>query len=60
MASIYRYETSYCRQFKSALHELQILKARRRERESGEAASGSEITEASATWVPGPFPDQKS
>ena len=56
MAAIHRYETSYGRQFDRALRQLQALQARRREREDRDGGTENEITQASATWEPGPFP----
>ena len=54
LASILRYETTYERQYNRALRQLQILKANRPTDSDG--SSPNEITQASATWAPGPFP----
>lgn len=54
LACILRYETTFERQYNRALRQFEFLKARRTPDSGGSSANG--ITEASATWAPGPFP----
>ena len=54
LASILRYETTFERQYNRALRQFEFLKAHRTP--DSVPSSPNEITQASATWAPGPFP----
>ena len=58
LGTISRYETTFTRQFANSLRQLNFLKSHRPESASGEFSTGDEITQASVTWSPGPFPDK--